>query len=110
MANRSKDFSYYVIDLGVGYDDDIDDVVEVVRETAPRAAAGPGICAPHPRARRSAGRGRLHRRQVTLKFRIKTVPLKQWEVGRELRRRVKQAFDRAGFRLPIQRVEVTERK
>ena len=26
---------------------------------------------------------------VTLKFRIKTVPLKQWEVGRELRRRIK---------------------
>ena len=33
---------------------------------------------------------------VTLKFRIKTVPLKQWEVGRELRRRIKRIFDAAG--------------
>ena len=32
LANKSKDFSYYVIDIGVGYDDDTDRVVEVVRD------------------------------------------------------------------------------
>ena len=34
LANKSKDFSYYVIDIGVGYDDDTDHIVEVVRATA----------------------------------------------------------------------------
>ena len=34
--------------------------------------------------------------EVTLRFRIKTLPLKQWDVGRELRRRIKKAFDAAG--------------
>ena len=47
---------------------------------------------------------------VTLRFRIKTVPLSQWSVGRELRRRVKKAFDREGLRIPVQQVEVTMRK
>ena len=37
---------------------------------------------------------------VTLRFRIKTLPLKQWEVGRELRRRIKKAFDERGIRIP----------
>jgi hypothetical protein len=37
LANRSKDFSYYVIDLGIDYEDDVD---------------AAGIAAPGP-----AGRG-----------------------------------------------------
>src|SRR5262245_18568602 len=32
LANRTKDFSYYVIDLGVDFGDDADRVVELVRE------------------------------------------------------------------------------
>ena len=33
LANRTKDFSYYVIDLGIEYDEDIDRVIaELVRE------------------------------------------------------------------------------
>ena len=31
--------------------------------------------------------------KVIIKIRIKTVPLKQWAVGRELRRRIKKTFD-----------------
>src|SRR5688500_3646131 len=34
LANRSKDFGFYVIDIGVGYDDDTDHIVEVVRDVA----------------------------------------------------------------------------
>ena len=37
LANKSKDFSYYVIDIGVGYDDDTDRIVEVVRDAAARS-------------------------------------------------------------------------
>jgi small conductance mechanosensitive channel len=36
-----------------------------------------------------------------LKARIKTVPLKQWFVGRELRRRIVKAFVRHGFTIPF---------
>ena len=59
LANKSKDFSYYVIDIGVGYDDDTDRIVEVVREVAARADAGPGVCAEHPRAARGPRRRRV---------------------------------------------------
>jgi len=31
--------------------------------------------------------------QITLKFRMKTLPIKQWEVAREFRRRLKARFD-----------------
>ena len=39
--------------------------------------------------------------QVTIKMRIKTIPLKQWDVGRELRRRIKSAFDTRGIEIPF---------
>ena len=39
--------------------------------------------------------------QVTIKVRIKTVPLKQWMVGRELRRRIKNTFDSKGIEIPF---------
>jgi small conductance mechanosensitive channel len=44
--------------------------------------------------------------QVTLKTRIKTLPLKQWEVGRELRRRIKKTFAVKGIEIPFRHVAV----
>ncbi|MDA1082797.1 MAG: mechanosensitive ion channel family protein, partial [Gemmatimonadetes bacterium] len=44
--------------------------------------------------------------QVTIKIRIKTVPLKQWEVGRELRRRIKKAFDAKRIEIPFPHMSV----
>ena len=39
--------------------------------------------------------------QVTIKFRIKTLPIKQWEVSREFRRRLKNRFDELGIEIPF---------
>ena len=38
---------------------------------------------------------------VVMKLRIKTVPLKQWDVGRELRRRIMKAFEQQGIEIPF---------
>jgi small-conductance mechanosensitive channel len=106
LANRSKDFSYYVISLGVDYDEDTDRVVAAVRQAYDELAAdpahGPNILEPIE----ILGVDDFKESSVTMTFRIKTVPLKQWEVGRELRRRIKRAFDAQGIRIPFQQVEV----
>ena len=44
---------------------------------------------------------------VILKLRIKTVPREQWNVGRELRRRIKNAFDAQGIEIPYPHLAVT---
>ena len=38
---------------------------------------------------------------ITIRLLIKTKPRKQWEIGREYRRRLKIAFDRAGISIPF---------
>jgi small conductance mechanosensitive channel len=43
---------------------------------------------------------------VILKTRIKTLPLRQWEVGREMRRRIKKTFAAKGIEIPFRHVAV----
>lgn len=106
LSNRTKDYSYYVVSLGVDYEESTDRVVEAVRAAAADLSAdpvyGPSILEPIE----VMGVDDFKESSVTMKFRIKTVPLKQWEVGRELRRRIKREFDQQGIRLPFPQVEV----
>ena len=101
LANRSKDFSYYVIDLGISYKEDPDRVMALLREIADGMQAddrfGPMILAPIE----IQGVDAFADWWVTIKARIKTVPLKQWDVGRELRRRILRAFDEHGIEIPF---------
>ena len=43
---------------------------------------------------------------MVIKGRIKTVPLKQWLVGRELRKRIARIFRERGIRMPVPQMSV----
>jgi small-conductance mechanosensitive channel len=107
LANRSKDFSYYVIDLPLAYKEDPDRAAALVRKIGEELKAdpafGPSILEPIE----VMGVDAFGEKAVVLKVRIKTVPLKQWEVGRELRRRLKKAFDDGGIVLAFPERVVT---
>jgi len=110
LANRSKDFAFYILDIGIDYDDDVDRAIEVVQAAAAELQQDPAFMPHILEPLEVMGVNDFAASSVALRFRIKTVPLSQWLVGRELRRRVKKAFDRAGIRIPVQQVEVTIRK
>ena len=101
LANRSKDFSFYVIDLGISYREDPDRVTGVLQEIGGAMQAddryGPMILAPIE----VFGVNAFGDWAVQLQLRIKTIPLKQWEVGRELRRRILKVFDERGIEIPF---------
>lgn len=110
LANRTKDFSYYVIDIGVDYDEDTDRIVAAVRETAAVMMAEPAYATSILEPIEVLGVDAFNASEVTLRFRIRTLPLKQWEVGRELRRRIKKTFDAQGIRIPFPQMEITVRQ
>ncbi len=101
LANRSKDFSYYMIDLPVSYYDDIDRLAAVLRQVGADLQAdpafGPSILEPIE----VFGVDSFGDWSLKLKARIKTIPLKQWVVGRELRKRIVKAFVQHGFTIPF---------
>lgn len=110
LANKSKDFSYAVLDLGVGYYDDTDRIVDAVRAVAVELRNDPAYAGLILEPLEVLGVDAFKPTEVTLRFRIKTLPLKQWEVGRELRRRIKKAFDAQGIALAAPKLEVTLRQ
>jgi small conductance mechanosensitive channel len=110
LANRTKDYSYYVIDLGIGFDADIDRIMTLVREAGAQLMAEPAYAPSILEPVEILGVDDFKDTTVTLKIRIKTVPLKQWEVGRELRHRIKLIFDREGVRMPVPQLAVRLRR
>jgi small conductance mechanosensitive channel len=107
LANKSKDFSYYVITFGVGYNDDPERVMAAMRDAAATLEADPQF-RPHVLSPLEIyGIDAFQDSQMVVKARIKTVPLKQWLVGRELRNRMAQVFAERGISPPTGRMIVT---
>jgi len=92
LANKSMHFSYYVVNLPLAYGEDTDRAAGVVKTVAAKLqeddAYRPFILEPLE----VIGVDDFEPSAVRLKVRIKTAPLKQWYVGRELRRRLIKAL------------------
>jgi small conductance mechanosensitive channel len=110
MANRTRDFAYYVIDLPMDYGDDADTVLDAARAAAEQLRQDPAWTKDILEPLDVMGVDAFASSQVTLKMRIRTVPGRQWDVGRELRRRIKKEFDLRGIRMPFPQMTVYVRR
>ena len=101
LSNMSKEWSAFVLDMGVAYHEDTDRVVEVMKtvgeELRQDRQFGPMMIEPIE----VVGVDNFADSAVTIRARIKTKPLEQWNVGREYRRRLKKAFDAQGIEIPF---------
>jgi small conductance mechanosensitive channel len=98
VVNFSKGWSRAVLDIEIDYKEDVDHAMRVMLEAAKRMKEeSPGDIIEDPTM---LGVDRLGASSVTLRLLAKTTPGKQADVGRELRRRVKLAFDEQGIKTP----------
>lgn len=101
LSNMTNDWSAYVFDIGVAYKEDTDKVVDILKaigkELMEDKEFGPLIV----EAPEVFGVDKFADSAVIIKGRIKTKPIRQWMVGRQFLRRVKQAFDREGIEIPF---------
>ena len=100
LANKSKDFAYYVITVGVLYDEDPDRVADAIKDAADTLFADPEFRIHILEPLEIYGIDAFEATQLVVKARIKTVPLKQWLVGRELRKRIAKTLRERGIRMP----------
>lgn len=98
VSNLSKGWSRVVLDIEIGYQEDMERAMEVMLEEAralrqeqPYDVIGDPVM---------LGVDRMTSTSIVLRLLLKTVPPKQADIGRELRRRIKLAFDRAKVRTP----------
>ncbi|MEJ2245230.1 MAG: mechanosensitive ion channel family protein [Acidobacteriota bacterium] len=106
VANLTKEYSYAVINVGVAYKERVDDVMDVLKAIGEELYQDPAFSNLLMEPLEILGVDEFADSQVTIKIRIKTLPLKQWLVGRELRRRIKNTFDARGIEIPFPHVSV----
>ncbi|MEQ9618927.1 MAG: mechanosensitive ion channel family protein [Deltaproteobacteria bacterium] len=106
LANKSKGWSRYVIDVGVAYKENVDNVMEVLREIGDELKEDKHFGALTMEPLDILGVDNFGASEIVIKCMIKTHPLKQWEVGRELRRRIKNKFDEKGIEIPFPHLSV----
>lgn len=101
IKNYTKEFSYYLFDIGVAYREDTDEVCEVLRQIGEEMQAdgeyGPDILEPL----QILGVDQFADSAVIIKARIKTRPIRQWAIGREFNRRMKKRFDEHNIEIPF---------
>ncbi|MBN1576669.1 MAG: mechanosensitive ion channel family protein [Chitinispirillaceae bacterium] len=101
LSNMTHDFSYYVFNLGVAYKEDTDHVTKVLKQIGEELRNEPEFSDAILEPLEILGVDAFADSAVIIKARIKTLPIKQWFVGREMNRRIKMRFDQLGIEIPF---------
>jgi len=99
LANRSKGWARYVVDVSVSYKEDPDRVANVLKRVGEELAKDPLFGGFILDPIQILGVDNFGPNGYVVKSMIKTLPLKQWDVGRELRKRIKNKFEIEGIDL-----------
>jgi len=106
VTNRSRGFAYAVIDVGVAYREDVDEIYGLMREVATGLRADPELGGKIVDDLEIAGVDQWGDSAVVIRCRFKVMPLEQWGVRREVLYRLKKAFDAAGVEIPFPHLTV----
>ncbi|GAA2152214.1 mechanosensitive ion channel family protein [Nocardioides koreensis] len=101
VGNMSQNWSRAVVDVGVGYGEDLARVKRVLQEVAHDLWEDEdfkGVVIEEPEV---TGVEALAPESITLRVLLKTAPMEQWGVARELRQRIKARFDHEGIEIPL---------
>lgn len=101
ISNMTREFSFYVFDVGVAYKEDTDKVSQVLREIGAEMQAHEEFKDSILEPLEVLGVDKFADSAVIVKARIKTQPIRQWAVGREMNRRIKKRFDELGIEIPF---------
>jgi small conductance mechanosensitive channel len=101
VGNRSQLWAVALLDVGIAYGQDVERATGVIADTARGLYEDPdwsNLILEEPQV---LGVQALGADGVTLRLSVKTEPAEQFAVERELRLRIKQAFDDAGIEIPF---------
>ena len=100
LANMTRGWSGYVVDVEVPFREDPDRVIAVMRRVGDELRADPAHAPLILEPIEIFGVDAFKEASLVIKARLKTAPIQQWAVGREYRRRLAQAFTAEGIESP----------
>jgi small-conductance mechanosensitive channel len=101
VSNYTRDFSFWVIEMGVAYGEKVDDVRAAMFDAFEEVRRHPELGGYVMGDLEWFGLDSFGDNAVTLKARIKTWPSQQWGVGRAYNEIVKRIFDERGIEIPF---------
>jgi len=110
VGNMSQNWARTVLDIGVGYRENLDRVRDVLREVAHELWEDPEYRPDILEEPEVWGVERLDPDAVVVRVVLKTAPLEQWNVAREMRERIKERFDAEGIEIPLPQRVIWQRE
>ena len=101
VTNMTRGHAHAVVDVGVAYRENVDQALEIMRQTGAELRADPAFAAKILEDVEIVGVEAWADSAVVLRCRFKVAPIEQWGVRREYLRRLKHAFDVAGIKIPF---------
>jgi small conductance mechanosensitive channel len=101
LDNLTKDYSYYMLDVGVAYRENIDEVIECLKSIDEELRASEEFGGSILEPLQVLGVDQFADSAVVIKARTKTRGREKWRVGREFNRRIKLAFDKRDIEIPF---------
>ena len=101
VVNYSKEFSRAVIDIGVAYKEDADEVIAILMEVGEGMREDPEYGKNIVEPFEVLGLQKFDDSAIIIRCRFTTKPLKQWGLKREFNRRVKRVLDEHGIEIPF---------
>ncbi|MBK6325670.1 MAG: mechanosensitive ion channel family protein [Chloroflexi bacterium] len=106
VANRSRDWSRAIVDVGIAYEANVDRALAVLQTSGETLAHDEEMSDLLLESPQVTGIEGLDEWAVRLRLMVKTKPNKQWEVQRFLRRQIRLDFAAEGIEMAFSRREV----
>jgi len=100
LSNLTRDYSFYMFNLTVSYNDDADRVIAILKSIADELSQEDPYRSVVLAPIEIWGVDKLADAGAIVKARFKTVPNQQWLVGREMNRRIIKRFEEAKIAMP----------
>lgn len=101
VANLSKKFARINLDMGVAYDTNIEHAKDIINKVGNEIAEDPKYKEFIIKPPQFLRVNEFADSAIIIKILGETKPLKQWEITGELRKRLKEAFDKEGIEIPF---------
>lgn len=101
IGNKTKGWARAIVDIGVGYRESVDRVREVLEELFGELHDEPDLQRRIYDGPKVLGVENLGEYEVVVRVVADVRPPYQWEIARELRRRIKQRLDERGIEIPF---------
>jgi moderate conductance mechanosensitive channel len=109
VKNMTKDYANVVLDVGIAYDADVENVSEVLRAIGEELRKDPKFARDILAPMTVVGITKFQENGMVIQAHMKTRPMRQWDIRNEVHLRLRKAFKEHGIEFAVPQRHITHR-